>query len=385
MECKKAAVEQIPIARPFFDQAEIDAVTEVLKSGWVTQGPKVQAFEEQFARYVGSTYAVAVSSCTTALHLSLVVSNIGPGDEVICPSLSFIATANAIVHAGATPVFADVDPLTYNITQESVLPLITSKTRAIILVHQMGLPADIDRFLILCHEKKLKLIEDAACAVGSSYKGRKIGSHSELVCFSFHPRKVVATGDGGMITTSNPALFERLKLLRQHGMSVNDRDRHLARKIISEEYLEIGYNYRMTDLQAAIGICQLNKLDSIVAERRRIAGAYQKALHGLKNIRLPFEPEECRTNFQSFPIFLNKNSGIERDELMQLLLDVGIATRRGIMTAHREKAYLGRCGTIRLPESESASDHSFLLPLFVPMADGIVQRVVDGLVSILKK
>jgi perosamine synthetase len=278
----------IPIAKPYLTEDEAKAAYDTILTGWITQGPKVEEFEEKFAKYVGSKYAVAVSNCTTALHLCMIVSGIGKDDEVICPSMSYIATANAIVYVGAKPVFAEVKA-DYNMDIDDVMKKITHKTKAILLVHQIGMPADIDAFRNLCKEKGLALIEDAACAIGSEYQGNKIGSHSDLVCFSFHPRKVITTGDGGMISTSNAEFAERLKLLRQHGMSVNDRTRHQAKKIIFEDHVEIGYNYRMTDIQAAVGIKQLEKLDAIVEERRQLAELYLEELRGISSIQLPVE------------------------------------------------------------------------------------------------
>ena len=260
----------INIAKPYLTKDEAQSAYDTILTGWITQGPKVQEFEEKFAKHVGAKYAVAVSSCTTALHLSMLTAGIKKGDEVICPSMSFIATANSIMYAGARPVFAEVSPEDYNIDPGYAERMITDRTKAILIVHQMGMPADIDSFKGLCKKNNLKLIEDAACAVGSVYKGGRIGSHSELVCFSFHPRKVITTGDGGMLTTSRKDYYERLRLLRQHGMSVNDRERHASKKVILEDYVEIGYNYRMTDIQAAIGIKQLEKLDWIVSERRKL-------------------------------------------------------------------------------------------------------------------
>jgi len=262
---------KIPIAKPFLGKDEAQAAYDTILSGWVTQGPKVQEFEENFAKYVGSKYAVAVSSCTAALHLSMIVNGIEPGDEVICPSMSYIASANCIKYVGAKPVFAEVDPETYNIDVSDAEKKITSKTKTILIAHQIGMPADIDAFTSLCNKYNLKLIEDAACAIGSAYKGQKIGSHSELVCFSFHPRKVISTGYGGMITTNREDYYIRLKQLRQHGMSVSDHLRHESKKIVFEDHLEIGYNYRMTDIQAAVGIQQLKKIDWIITERRKIA------------------------------------------------------------------------------------------------------------------
>ncbi|HPZ09907.1 MAG TPA: DegT/DnrJ/EryC1/StrS family aminotransferase, partial [Candidatus Eremiobacteraeota bacterium] len=227
----------INIAKPYLTVEEAQSAYDTILSGWVTQGPKVREFEENFALYTGALYAVALSSCTTALHLSMIVSGIKEGCEVICPSMSYIATANSIIHAGGKPVFAEVNPETYNIDIKSAEKLINPKTKAILIVHQMGLPSDIDAFKSLCEKYNLILIEDAACAAGAVYKGKKIGSHSDLVCFSFHPRKVITTGDGGMVCTSQESYAERLRLLRQHGMSVSDSVRHNAKRVIFEEYI----------------------------------------------------------------------------------------------------------------------------------------------------
>lgn len=370
----------IPIAKPYLTEEEAQAAYDTILTNWITQGPKVAEFEEKFVEYTGAKYAVAVSNCTTALHLSMIVAGVGVGDEVICPSMSYIATANSIKYVGATPVFAEVGE-DYNIDLEDVKKKITSKTKAILIVHQIGMPADIDEFASLCKEKNLILIEDAACAIGSSYKGRKIGSHSDLVCFSFHPRKVITTGDGGMITTSRQDFAERIKLLRQHGMSVNDQVRHNSLQVIIEEYLEVGYNYRMTDIQAAVGIKQLEKLDWIVEERRKIANIYTEGLKGIDCIRLPYENEGKHYNVQSFSIYLKENAPIERDDLMQKLLDIGISTRRGVMTIHREKAYEKEIDF--LPVSEKLADRSILLPLYVGMEEIDIEYVIDSLRLIL--
>ena len=373
----------IPIAKPYLQAEEAQHAYDTILSGWVTQGPKVQEFEDAFAGYVGSRYAVAVSSCTTALHLALIVAGVGPGDEVICPSMSFIATANAIRYTGATPIFAEIRSESYNLDVMDVETRITERTKAIVLVHQIGMPADIDAFNVLCRKYELGLIEDAACAIGSVYKGAKIGSHSDLVCFSFHPRKVISTGDGGMIATSNDAYAGRLKLLRQHGMSVNDLARHEAKQVILEDYVELGYNYRLTDIQAAIGIEQLKRLDWIVSERRKIASYYLGALKDLNCLQLPGEEQGYFSNYQSFSIMLKEDAPIHRDDLMQQLLEKGIATRPGIMTAHRATAYKDLAGDVQLPVSEKACDRSLLLPLYVPMDEGDRTYVVQKLRDIL--
>jgi len=375
-------MNKIPITVTELGESEAQAAYNTVLSGWVTQGPKVQEFEERFAEYVGSRYAIAVSSCTTALHLSLVVAGIEQGDEVICPSMSFIATANSIQYTGATPVFAEVNS-DYNLDIDDVRQKITPRTKAIILVHQIGMPANIADFQDLCKEHGLQLIEDAACAAGSEYRGERVGSHSELVCFSFHPRKIITTGDGGMITTSNKVFAERLRLLRQHGMSINDRVRHESSEVIHEHYAELGYNYRLTDIQASIGIQQLEKIDRIIEERRKIARFYIKELSSLSCLVLPRESEWQRSTYQSFGIYLLENAPIARDNLMQRLLDLGIATRRGIMLIHKEPAYEKSHPDLNLPNSSDLSARSLLLPLFPSLTTEQLQHITSAVKALL--
>ncbi|MGB4853184.1 MAG: DegT/DnrJ/EryC1/StrS family aminotransferase [Ignavibacteria bacterium] len=373
----------IPIAKPYLTADEAQSAYDTILTGWVTQGPRVEEFENKFCEYTGAKYAAAISNCTTALHLAMIIAGIGKDDEVICPSMSYIATANCIKYVGAKPVFAEINPDNYNIDIKHVKKLITDKTKAVIIVHQIGMPADIDDFKKLCDEHNLKLIEDAACAAGSSYKGKKIGSHSDIVCFSFHPRKVITTGEGGMITTSNPDYIKRIKLLRQHGMSVNDRIRHESGKLLFEDHLEFGYNYRMTDIQAAIGIRQLEKLDWIINERRKIALRYIQELKDIECIKLPVEKEGYFSNYQSFSIYLKKDCPVGRDELMQKLLDAGISTRRGVTTSHRETAYKSEYKNLHLPVSEDAADNSIMIPLYIPMSDEDIDLVISKLKEFL--
>lgn len=368
MEKKKI----IPLSKPFLQEEEARFAYETILSGWVTQGPRVQEFEEKFANYVGSEYAVAVSSCTTALHLSLIVAGIEPGDEVICPSFSYIATANSIRYCKANPIFADVNQ-TYNLDIKDVRKRITNKTKAILLVHQIGFPADLDDFIALCKEFNLILIEDSACALGSEYKNRKIGSHSELSCFSFHPRKVITTGDGGMIATSNLLYYKRLKTLRQHSMSINDRERHNLGGVVFEEYTELGYNYRLTDIQAAVGIRQLERLNELVLERERIALRYLEGFSDLELIALPQVPKKCKTNWQSFMILIKKER--IRNQIMEKLLEKGIASRRGIMSIHQEPAYKN-FQNIGLYNSEYYTDNCIILPLFNSMTAEDIEYVI---------
>ncbi len=375
----------IPIALPITGKEEALAAADVVRSGWLTQGPKVAEFERMFAEYCGTEHAIAVSNCTTALHLAMVVLGIGPGDEVICPSMSYIATANAIVHAGATPVFADIDPHTYNLDPDAAEAAITQRTKAIMPVHQIGMPADMDRLNAIGRKYEVKIFEDAACAIGSRYKGLIIGGHSEMACFSLHPRKIITTGDGGMITTNHAEYASRLRLLRQHGMSIPDTVRHGAKQVIIESYDEVGYNYRLTDVQAAIGIEQLKRLDWIVERRRSLAARYTEALQNHPWLVPPFEPEYSTSNFQSYAVKLTADAPISRNDLMQWMLDRNIATRRGVMLSHREPAYANQRLSNNLSQSEAASAESIILPLYPQMTNEQQDEVLNALVANVTK
>jgi dTDP-4-amino-4,6-dideoxygalactose transaminase len=363
---------------------EIERVREVIESGWLTQGPCVAEFERVVADYVGAQYAVACSSCTTALHMALLVLGVGPGDEVIVPSLSFIATANAVRYAGATPVFAEADPRTYNLDPVDAERRVSPRTKAIMVVHQMGLPADIDIFLDIGRRHGVIIFEDAACALGSRYKDRPIGAHTEMACFSFHPRKVICTGDGGMITTNNSTYAERLRLLRQHGMSVSDAARHNTRKVVIEEYPILGYNHRLTDLQAAIGIEQMKRLDELVRRRVELATRYNRLLSDFHWLQTPYVPSFADPNFQSYAVSLKTDCPITRDGLLQALLDAGVSAKRGVMVIHRERSYTENYGNQNFPLTEKASDSSLLLPLFPQMTMAEQDRVVAALGKMLK-
>jgi perosamine synthetase len=372
----------IPIAKPLLDKDEADAARDAVLSGWVSQGPQVAAFEREFAALVEAPYACAVSNCTTALHLALTAVNSAPGDEVITASHSFIATANCIRYCGATPVFVDIDPETYNIDPVRVAEAITPRTRAILVIHQMGMPCDLGALLALAKRHGVILIEDAACAAGSQIRideqWDQIGKpHGDIACFSFHPRKVITTGEGGMLTTSNPEFDRKFRLLRQHGMSVPDTVRHGSPQVIFEDYLMVGFNYRMTDVQAAVGRKQLERLPELVARRRALASNYAELLGNIEGLSLPAEPEWGRSNWQSYCVRLPGR--VDQKEVMQKLLDQGIATRRGIMCSHREAPYSNSMQRHDLRQSELAQDRSILLPIYAQMSEGDVSRVSDVL------
>ena len=372
----------IPIARPFLDASEADAAREAVLSGWISQGPQVAAFEQEFAALIAAPHACAVSNCTTALHLALLANGVGPGDEVITSSHSFIASANSIRYCGAKPVFVDIDPATYNLDPEKVAEAINDRTRAILAIHQMGMPCDLAALIAVANRHGIALIEDAACAIGSQINLRGdwelIGKpHGATACFSFHPRKVITTGEGGMLTTSEPGLDRKLRLWRQHGMDVPDTVRHNSPQVIFESYLFVGFNYRMTDVQAAVGRKQLERLPELVARRRAIAARYNDLLGNLEGLILPFEPQWARSNWQSYCVRLPDR--VEQKTVMQNLLDQGIATRRGIMCAHREAPYLGDTRQHDLRQSELAQDHSILLPIYAQMTEQEITQVADAL------
>jgi perosamine synthetase len=322
---------------------------------------------------------VATSNCTTALQLALYVSGVGPGDEVVVPSLSFIASANAVWHNGATPVFADVDPRTGNVSAETIERALTARTRAIMPVHQLGLPADMDPILELAESRGVAVVEDAACAIGATYRSRPIGSLGPLACFSLHPRKVITTGEGGMITTQDAEVAERLRRLRQHAMDVSDLARHGATDVVIEHYPERGWNARMTDMQAALGLCQLELLDEILDERRRLADRYTAALEQLPWLEPPYEPEYAQRTWQSYAVRVLPGSPVDRTELMRLLLQDGVATRRGVMASHQEQAYAGL--DVLLPHTDAVTKETFMLPLFPGLSDDEQDYVIACLAA----
>jgi dTDP-4-amino-4,6-dideoxygalactose transaminase len=369
-------VTMIPVMRPLLGEEEAQAVADVVRSGWVAQGPRVAQFEQEFAASVGAAHGVATSSCTTALHLALHVLGVGPGDEVVVPSLSFIATANAVRYCGAVPVFADVDPLTGNLTPDTIAAARTSRTRAVMVVHQAGVPADVPAIRAACGD--LPVVEDAACAAGSTLGGRPVGNGALMAAWSFHPRKLLTTGEGGMITTDDPERAGRLRRLREHGMSVSAADRHASGRNSVEEYAETAFNYRLTDIQAAMGLVQLRRLPAIVARRRELAARYTALLAplGLRTVR---DPEGATSNFQSFWVEL-PDAAPPVTEVLAALADAGVSARRGIMAAHREPAYAEHPHG-PLPVTEHLTTRTVILPLHHDLTDAEQDIVVAALTA----
>ena len=367
--------QKIPVMVPMLGEEEALAAAEAVRSGWVAQGPRVAEFEAAFADTVGAAHGIAVSSGTAALHLALLVLEIGPGDEVIVPSFSFIATANAVRYVGATPVFADVDLATGNVTVETVDAARSPRTRAIIAVHQGGVPFDTRALRPAARGWGLPLVEDSACAAGTVAYGRSVGTGALLSAWSFHPRKLVTTGEGGMLTTDDAEWAARLRRLREHGMNVSAAQRHASDKPILEAYLETGWNFRMTDIQAAVGLVQLGRLDAIVAQRRELAARYQEMLADLPGVRPVRDPAYGRTNYQSLWMLLTDGYAAGRDDLLAALADEGISGRRGIMAAHLEPAYAGQA-TPPLPVTERLTRDSLILPLHHRLTDADQERIV---------
>ena len=381
-----AGVSVVPLNTPWFDRREQELVNEVLRSGWVTQGPVVERFEQAVATFTGADHAVAVTSATTGLFAALSSLGLGPGDEVICPSFSYIATANAVVHAGAVPVFVDVDPEHWSIDTAMVEAAITPRTAAVLPVH-MGWSADAAAVHRVADRHGLAVVEDAAPALGARYApdfgGRRVGDSSAPVVLSFHPRKIITTGEGGMVLTNDTDLARRLRLLRHHHMGVSDLARHTADSIVFETYEEVGYNLRMTDLQAAVGVAQMEKLPEILSRRATVAHRYDAAFSSRDDVAVLRLLEGSEQSFQSYVLILEGGARTSRDGLMDGLRRRGITTRRAYMCSHLEPAHAQRRTPFPLPVSERLSRDGLLLPLSPQMDDDAVARVVGAVSELL--
>ena len=374
----------IQISLPFTGEDEWQACRESLMTGWLTQGPKVAAFEKAFAVRHQVTQALATTSCTTALHLILASMNIGPGDEVIVPAFTWVATANVVLYCGATPVFADVDSLTNNIIPEEIARRLTAKTKAVIVVHLFGLCADMDaiRSVVPTH---VKIIEDAACAAGASYKGISAGALGDAAAFSFHPRKSITTGEGGMVTTNDDELADIANKLRNHGAEISEEQRHKGpRPYLLPEFNLLGFNYRMTDLQGAVGLVQLSKLDKFIVERQQWAEFYQKELEALEWLRLPVIPDSGTHAWQAFVIYVDPDKApMARNDLMEKLQQAGIATRPGTHAVHMLGYYAERYAIKHedYPGAFDCDQNTMAIPLHNRMSAEDYQYVVSTINS----
>lgn len=385
-------MKYINIAEPSLGEEEWQALKEPLDTGWLTQGPKVKEFEEKFARKHKVQYAAAVTSCTTALHLALKAIGVKPGDNVIVPSFTWIATANAVEYCGAVPIFCDNDIITYNIDVDKLEKLLETLYRegktvqALLPVHLFGLTADMDRITVLAKKYGFYIVEDAACAAGALYHGRPAGSLGDVGCFSFHPRKIITTGEGGMCTTNNPEFAEKISRLRSHGASLSEEQRHSSDSpYLMPDFNDLGYNYRMSDLQGAVGSIQIGRLDGFINERRQWAHFYDVELEALNWLITPTEPDGCRHSYQAYVCRINSQKiSLTRNQIMQKMHEAGIGTRAGTHAVHELGYYKNkyRLKTEDYPVAAELYANTVSLPLHNRMNELDYKRVVDVLKNI---
>jgi dTDP-4-amino-4,6-dideoxygalactose transaminase len=393
---------RVPITKPYFGDEEKKAVNDVLESGWLVQGPKVAEFERMICQYTGAKFAKASTSCTTALHLALIALGIGPGDEVLVPSFTFIASANAIEYTGAKPVFVDIDFKTFNIEPENMGKYLErvqrqgSKVKGVMPIHLFGLCADMDAVMKLAKQYNLLVIEDAACALGSLFNSKHAGTFGDAGCFSFHPRKPITTGEGGMLTTNNPEVAFTVQSLRDHGAAVSDLARHEKGGFILPAFDVRGYNYRMTDIQGAIGIEQMKKFPRILDKRIEKAKRYDAELKDIEWLQTPYVPKGYKHTYQSYvtlvwnPKFKRltldaiQDLNQFRNKVMAILEDKGIATRQGTHAVHTLN-YYKRKYNIKDGDylnSLAADKLSMTLPLYPQMTDEEQQYVIEQVKSL---
>lgn len=373
----------IPVAKPYITKEDQKAVADAVASGWILQGPKVATFEALLAEHMGVKHAVATSSCTTALHIALITLGVGKGDEVIVPSFSYIASANCIVHAGAVPVFVDIDPRTYNLDPEAVARAVTRKTKAIIAVHQIGLAADMAAIMAIAKKHSLFVIEDAACALGATIRGKHVGRFGHISAFSFHPRKAITTAEGGLLVTKNNSWAKTARMLRAHGSNMSVAARHQSHTVQFESFPVVGYNYRMSDIHAALGISQFRKFDYIMRRRQEIAASYTQAFADDDRIVTPFVPDGFHHTYQSYMVRIRGGNRVQK-KIMQRMLDDGVATRRGVMTSHEEAPYRLLYPKLKLPHTELALRECIVLPIYTELTKAEQDRVVTALHKALK-
>jgi len=354
---------EIPLVRPYFDSEELEEIKKVLDSGWVTQGPKVKEFEDKITDYLGVKHAIAVTNCTSALHLALISVGVKRGDEVLVADFTFPATGHAVLYCGAKPVFIDVDPKTYNIDPNLIEEKITEKTKAIIPVHTFGQPAEMDAIMEIAEEHNLKVIEDAACALGARYKNRYAGTIGDIGCFSFHARKGITTGEGGMVVTDNKDLAEKIRNLSVFGMT-STWDRERSDKFIIPEFVDIGYNYKMSDITAAVGVAQLRKLYKIIKRKRELARYWDNKLEEIELIEPPYVSENVLHVYQAYVALVDKR--INRNKLIEKLMEKGIQTQIGTYASHIQPVYNS---TDKCPNSLDIFNRSLALPMYYTLRE----------------
>ncbi|KAA5533373.1 DegT/DnrJ/EryC1/StrS family aminotransferase [Taibaiella lutea] len=376
---------QVPLMKPWLDEEEWYAMKDVILSGWVSQGPKVKEFEQKVAAYIGVKHAVAMNACTSAMHIAMKIAGVKYGDEVIVADSTCMANVNAINMAGAVPVFVDIDPDTYNIDPKLIEAKITSKTKVIMNIDQIGLSNDLDALKAICDKHNLTLLDDAATAFGGKYKGKFLGNHNVMATYSFHPRKMITTGEGGMLVTDNDDIAEQARILRATGASVSDLDRHKAKGLILQKYYDSGYNYRMTDMQAAMGIVQLTKIDAMLEQRKYQAEYYNQHLAAISDLQLPFVPEYADPAWSSYCIKIKPESKKTVQEVLQTLAAANISARFGIQPLHQEPYFENQNYKDEdFPVSCTVADQTFFVPIYPGMTEQQQQHIVQTLKQIFQ-